>query len=122
MVPEAWYLIQQVEFFAWLEAHGPAGRDADFRAGSGVASDARFAGFDGKDAKSTQLDAIASAECGFHGLEDYVDGSFCLGARETRTLDYPLNQVLLDHGAYLSFCRGRRDLDIPACDCPCFRW
>jgi hypothetical protein len=100
------WLIQQVEFFAWLETDRFSGRDADFGAGAGVAANTRLAGLDGEDAETAQLDTVAAAQGSLHGLEDDVYRGFSLSARETRTLDYPLNQILLDHGAYLSLLAG----------------
>ena len=108
-------LVQQVEFLAGLEPDRFAGRDANLGAGSGVAANTRFARLDGEDAESAQLNAVAAAKGGLHGLENDVYRSFSLSARETRTLDYPLNQILLDHGAYLFLWRASQVRQTPAC-------
>jgi len=96
-------LVEEVQFFAGLEANGFAGRDADFGTGAGVAADARLAGLDGEDAEAAQLNAVAFAEGGLHGVEDDIHGSFCLGPWKTCALDNPLNQILLDHGVFFTF-------------------
>ena len=115
-------LVQQVEFFARLETDRFAGRDADFGTRAGIAANARFAGFDSEDAETAQLDAITSAQSGLHGVEDDIYRGFSLCARETRTLDYPLNQILLDHGAYLSLVGIARFAKVRRAAISCFRW
>jgi hypothetical protein len=92
-----------VEFFAGLEAYGTAGGDADLGSGAGVAAYSGFAGLDGEDAEAAELDAIAFAEGGLHGLEDDVDGSFGLDARKSCAFDHALDEVLFDHGVWFTF-------------------
>ena len=45
-------LVEEVEFFAGLEADGFAGSDADFGSGARVAAYAGFAGFDVEDSEA----------------------------------------------------------------------
>jgi len=97
-------LIEEMELLTRLEANSLAGSDADLSSGARIAADAGLTGLDGEDAKTAQLNAVAAAESRLHGVENHVDCRFCLGAGQTRTLDYSLNQILLDHGAYLSLC------------------
>ena len=52
-------LFEDVEVFAGFEADRFAGGDGDFGAGAGVSADAGFAGLDGEDAESAELDAVA---------------------------------------------------------------
>ena len=40
-----------------------------------------------------------------HGLEDGVDGCFCLGAGKTGALDYALDEILLDQCEVAFLCR-----------------
>jgi hypothetical protein len=89
-------LVEDLEVFAWLEADGLAGGDGDLGAGAGVAADAGFAGLYGEDAEAAELDAVAGAEGGLHGLKDGVDGGFGLGAGEAGTFHYSLDEILLD--------------------------
>jgi len=88
--------VEDLEVFAWLEADGFAGGDADFGAGAGVAAYAGFAGLDGEDTEAAEFDAIRGAKGMLHSLEDGVDGCFCLGAGEAGALDYALDEILLD--------------------------
>jgi len=99
-----------MELFTGFEADGFAGGDGDLGTGAGIASDAGFAGFDGEDTETAEFDAFATAEGGFHGLEDDIDGGLCLGSREARALHHSLNQVLLDHLYAFLLPRGVRSL------------
>src|SRR5580698_7361705 len=86
-----------MELFAWLEADGLAGGDGDFGAGSGIAADACFSWFHGKDAEAAQLDAIACDQCLLHALEDSVYRSLCFRPWQSGTLNNPLYKILLNH-------------------------
>ena len=88
--------VDDLEVFAWFEADGLAGGDADRRAGAGIASDACFTRFDGEDAESAELDAISFGKGLLHGFKDGVDGGFCLGADESGSLHQALGEILFD--------------------------
>jgi hypothetical protein len=93
---------QHVQFLAGFEAHGLTGSDADLGAGAGVAADAGLAGPNAEDAKAAQLNALAGGECLFEALEDCIYRSLGLGSGEARTLDYMVNDVLLNQRRYLA--------------------
>jgi hypothetical protein len=85
-----------MQFLARLEAHRFAGGDADLGAGSGISADASFAGADAENAKSAQFDTLSGGESLFQALEDRIHRSLCLGAGQTRALDYLMDDVLLN--------------------------
>jgi len=111
-----------VQLFTGLEADSFAGGNADLGAGAGVAADAGFAGFDGEDAESAKLDAVAFAEGFLHGFKDGVDGGLCLDTGEPGSFYDTLDEVLFDQSGSPSFfpkLRARFGL----CDLrPYFRW
>ena len=86
-----------MKFLAWLEAYGFAWGNGDFSAGPGIAADACFAGLDGKDAKSTEFDAVACDQSLLHAVEDGVHRRLCLRSRQTGALNNPLYKILLNH-------------------------
>jgi hypothetical protein len=88
-----------VQFLAWLEADRFAWSNAHFGAGAGIAADPCFAGADTEDAKSAQFDALAGGQGLLQAFEDRIHRGFCLGARETRALDYMMDDVLFDQRA-----------------------
>ncbi len=87
-----------MKFFAGLEAHSFAGRDADFGAGAGIAPNARLPRADIEDAKAAQLDALTLGERALEGLEDGIDGSLGFVPLQAGTLNYLVNDVLLYQG------------------------
>ncbi len=91
-------LVEEVKFFAGLEANRLAGSDADLGAGPGIAADAGLAGLDGEDAESPKFNAFAGDKGLLHALEDGIDGRLCLGPRESGTFNDSLNEILLDQG------------------------
>jgi hypothetical protein len=101
-------LVEDLEVFAGLEADSLAGSDAYFGAGARVAAYAGLAGLDGEDAETAKLDAVRGAEGVLHGFKDGVDRGFSLGAGKTGTLDYALDEILLDQWevAFLSRVLG----------------
>lgn len=86
-----------MQLFTWLEANGFSGGDGDLRAGSGVAPDAGFAGFDGEDAEAAKLNAITCHEGLLHAVEDCVNRSLCLCSWQTGAFNNPLYKILLNH-------------------------
>jgi hypothetical protein len=85
-----------MQFLARFEAHCLAGRNAHLGAGPGISAYASFAGADAENAKSAQFDALSGGKGLFQALEDRIHRSFCLGARQTRALDYMMDDVLLN--------------------------
>jgi hypothetical protein len=88
---------EALKFFAGLEAHGFAGRDVDFFAGTGIAADAGLAGLDAEDAEAAEFDALAAAEGLLERLEHGFDGLLRLGAADVRGGDDGVYDVQLDH-------------------------
>jgi hypothetical protein len=95
-VPELGGYIQGVQFFAGLESHGFAGRDADLGTGAGVAPDSGFAWAHAKNAKTAQFDAVSCSEGEFESFKDGVYSRFSLGPRQASALDHVMNDILLD--------------------------
>ena len=83
-------LVEQVQFFAGLEADCLAGGDGDLGSGAWIAADAGLAGLDGEDAEATELDAVACDEGLLHALEDCVDRRLCFGSWQSGALNNPL--------------------------------
>ncbi len=89
--------VAEVQLLTWLEADGFAGGDRDFGARAGIATDARFAGPDGEDAKAAQLDAVACGKGLFEAAEYGIDCLFCFDTGYAGPLNYLVHDVLLDH-------------------------
>ena len=88
---------EALQLFAGLKAHGFAGRDVDFFAGAGIASDAGLAGLDAKDAEAAEFNALAAAESLLERFENGFDGLLGLGAADVRGGDDGVYDVQLDH-------------------------
>ena len=73
--------VQQVKFLARLEANSLAWSDGDFRTSPRVAADSRLTRAHIKNAKTSQLNAIARSKRLLQALEDSVDGGFRFVAR-----------------------------------------
>jgi hypothetical protein len=99
-------ILEHVQFFAGLEAHGLAGSDADLGAGSWIAADAGFAGADAENAKPAQFDALAGCQSLLKALEDRIHRSFRLGARQARALDNVMDDVLFNQRGILAGATG----------------
>jgi hypothetical protein len=91
-------VIEQVKLFAWLEAHRFAGRDADFRAGAGVAPDAGLARADVEDTEAAQFDALTFGESALESLEYGIDSSLGLIPLQAGALNHLVNDVLFYQG------------------------
>jgi hypothetical protein len=91
--------MQRVQFLAGLEADCFARGYADFGAGAGIAADTGFARADTEDAKSAQFDALTGGQGLLQAFEDGIHRSLCLGAGETRALDYMMDDVLFNQRA-----------------------
>src|ERR1700722_16968973 len=86
-----------MEFLAGLEADGFAGCDGNLGAGARVASYTGLARLDGEDTEAAEFDAVTFDQALLHGFEDGVHGCFGLGANQSGTFYYSLNQILFDH-------------------------
>jgi len=95
-------LVDEVQFFAGLEADRLAGSDGHFSAGSGIAPDAGLARLDSEDAESAKFNTITGDQGLLHALEDGVDCGFRLGSGQTGAFNNPLYEILFNHlGAIL---------------------
>src|SRR5690242_5471818 len=88
---------ERLQFLARLEAHGFAGRDADFLASARIASDAGLARADIEYAKAAQLNAFPFAKRALHGFEDGFGGLFRLGAGHAGLVYHRIHNIELDH-------------------------
>src|SRR5450631_670337 len=88
---------ESLQFLAGLEAHGFAGRDADFLAGARVAADAGLARAHVEHAEAAQLDALAFAKRLFHGIEDGFNSLFGLGPAHSGLVYDGVYDVQLNH-------------------------
>ena len=86
-----------LELFAGFEADGFAWGDADFFAGTRVATDAGFAGLDAEDAEAAEFDALAAAKSSLQGIENGFDGLLGFGAADESLGDNRIHNVQLDH-------------------------
>ena len=98
--------MERMQLFARLEANSFARGYAHFGAGARIAADTGFAGANAEDAKSAQFDALAGGQGLLQALEDRIHRSLCLGARETRALDYMMDDVLLNQRGNLAGATG----------------
>jgi len=90
-----------VQFFAGFEANGFAGSDGDFRAGARVASYAGFAGAHVEDTKTAQFNTVAGGEGFFQAFKDRIDCRFGFIARQARTFDDVMDNVLFYQRVHL---------------------
>lgn len=92
--PKRLLLIEDVEFFARLEANGFSRSDADLGSGARVASNAGFAGANIENAEAPQLDPLSLGQRPFEGLENGIDGSLGFVALEACALNHLVDDVL----------------------------
>jgi hypothetical protein len=85
-----------VQVFAWFEAHGFAGGDADFGAGARVAAYSGFARPYVEDAEAAQFDAVSFGERFLETFKDGFDGGLGFYAGQSGTLNYLMYDVLLN--------------------------
>ena len=91
-----------MEFFARFEANGFAGGYADLCTGARIAADTGFACADTENAESAQFDALTRCESLFEALKDRIHRSFRFGPRQSRALDYLMDDVLLNQWGNLA--------------------
>jgi hypothetical protein len=91
-----------MQLLARLEAHRLAGSDADLGSGSRIASDAGLSRPHAEHAKPAQFDPLARSQRLLQSLKNRVYGGLCLGARQTRTFDHLMDDVLFDQGMHLA--------------------
>jgi hypothetical protein len=90
-------LLQRLQVFARLKPHGLSWRDIYFGTGSGIASDAGLARFDGKYAKASQFNPIVRFQGIFHAIKDGIDGLFSLRLADACPLNDLIDKVEFDH-------------------------
>src|SRR5579863_7309774 len=94
---------ERLQFLAGLEAHGFAGRDADFLAGARIAADAGLARAHVEYSEAPQLDTLALAERIFHCSKDGFDGLFSLGSAYACLGYNGIHNIQLNHTSLLLF-------------------
>jgi hypothetical protein len=90
-------LVQEMKFFAWLEANCFARGNGNFSACSRIAADACLAWLDSEDTEAAQFDAVARDEGLLHAVEDCVYRRLCFSSWQSGTLNNPLYKILLNH-------------------------
>src|SRR5271157_2630406 len=95
-------VFQRMQFLARFEAHSLAGGDAYLGTGSRIAADPGLAGAHAEDAKPAQFDALSVGESLFEALENRIHRSFCLAPGKACTLDYMMDDVLLNQWGNLA--------------------
>ena len=96
-----------MKFFARLEADGLAWSDRNLGSGARIATDTGFAWADIEDADTAQLDAVTGGEAFFQTFEYRVHCGFCLVARQARTVNDVMDDVLFNqrvHPLYARIC------------------
>lgn len=86
-----------MELFTGLEANCLAGGYLHLGASSWVATDTGLSGFNGKNAKSAELYAIARDERLLHALEDSVYRGLSFCSWQAGSFNHPLYEILFDH-------------------------
>ena len=90
-------LFDGLQLFAGFEADSLAGRNAHFRAGTGVAPDSGLAGSYVENAKATQFDAVALRQSLFHTFKDSFNCHFGFGLSDTGLVHDFVDDVEFDH-------------------------
>jgi hypothetical protein len=90
-------VLQRLQIFARLEAHGFSWRNVHFRARPGVPADASLSWFDGKHTKAAQLDPIIGLEGVFHAIEYGIDCLFRFCLADSRPLHDLIHKIEFDH-------------------------
>jgi hypothetical protein len=91
-----------MQFFAGLEAHGFAGRDADLSAGARIAADPGFARADAEHPKAAQLNALSRSKGFFQAFKHGIDRRFGLCSGQACALDHMVHDVLFNQSGHLS--------------------
>lgn len=90
-----------MEFLAWFETDSLAGGNSHFGAGTRIASDSGLAGAHVEDTEAPELDAVTCGEGLFQAFKDRVHGGFRLVARQARTFDDVMDNVLFYQRVHL---------------------
>ena len=96
VIPRLLFAVEEMKFLAGFETDGFAGGDGDFGSGAWVAADSGFARAHIEDAKTAQFDAVSSGQCLFEALKYGIDCRFGLVARQARTFDDVMDNVLFN--------------------------
>jgi hypothetical protein len=91
--------IESLQILARLEANCPAGLNVDFGPSPRIAADSCLSRLYGEDSKATKFNPLTMGEGFLHTLQNFFHGLFGSCPRQTRSVDYPLDQILLDHAA-----------------------
>jgi hypothetical protein len=85
--------LDRLQILAWLEANRFPRRDGNFLTSARISSDSRFSRFDGKDSKTSKLNAIILFQGYLHGFENRVDCHFRFGSGNSSSLDNLVNDI-----------------------------
>src|SRR3569833_1055696 len=91
-----------MQLLARLEANRFTGRDADFGAGSRIATDAGFARANAEHSETTQFNALARCQSFLEPLKHSVDSRFGLGSGQACALDHMVDDVLFNQSGHLA--------------------
>jgi len=97
-------LVQQMQFFARLEAYRLAGCDAYLCPSARVTSDPGLAGANIKYPKASELDAFSAGKSLLHAIKDGVDCCLGFGPWQPGTFYNTLDKVLLYQERHLLSC------------------
>ena len=86
--------VEQVQFLAWFKADGLARSNGHLGARARVATDSGFARAHIEDAETSQFDAVAGGKCLFQAFKHCVHRRFGFIARQARTFDDVMDNVL----------------------------
>jgi hypothetical protein len=93
--------VEEVEFLAGFEADGFAGGNGDFGSGTRVAADAGLARAHVENAEAAQFYAITCSEGLLQAFKNCVDRCFRFIARQARTLDDVMDNILFYQRVHL---------------------
>jgi hypothetical protein len=93
--------LQRLQFFAGLEAHSLARRNADLLASARIAADASLARAHIEYTEAAQLDSFPLAQRILHGFKDSFDGLLRLGPAHAGLVYNRVYDVQLNHTTLL---------------------
>src|ERR1700722_1067200 len=91
------FLINRLQFFSRLEAHGLARRNRNLGAGARVAADASLAWAHVEHAESAQFNTIAAGQRILHALKDGFHRQLGLGLSDAGSGDHFVDNVEFNH-------------------------
>jgi len=96
-VPQQRLLAVRLKLLARLKTDGLARRDGHFFSGARITPDAALARLNYENAKTTQLNPIASRQCFLHRMKQRIDGLFGLQFRNAGLVGETIDNIQFDH-------------------------